>query len=62
LTDSKSRIIREPLPSDDPKQRKPNIEKAISLLNWKPLIDLEDGLTATIEDFRARLTHPRKLN
>jgi UDP-glucuronate decarboxylase len=62
LTDSKSKIVGEPLPTDDPKQRKPDIEKAIDVLNWKPVVDLEEGLTATIADFRVRLTQSRKMN
>lgn len=55
LTNSKSRIISEPLPSDDPKQRKPDITKASQLLDWKPTVNLEAGLTATIQDFENRL-------
>ena len=62
LTDSKSKIVGEPLPLDDPRQRKPDIEKAIDVLNWKPVVDLEEGLTATIADFRVRLTQSRKMN
>jgi UDP-glucuronate decarboxylase len=57
LTGSKSKISALPLPSDDPKQRKPDISKAISTLNWSPKIDLETGLTKTIEDFRNRLAN-----
>ena len=52
LTNSKSKIIKEPLPSDDPKQRQPNIEKAKKYLNWEPKINLEEGLKETIEYFR----------
>lgn len=55
LTGSKSKIITEPLPSDDPKQRKPDITKANQILGWKPTVDLEAGLTATIADFENRL-------
>ena len=51
LTDSKSKIIRMPLPADDPKQRRPDISKAEKLLNWKPVTPLEDGLKKTIEYF-----------
>jgi len=57
LTGSNSKISALPLPSDDPKQRKPDISKAISTLNWSPKIDLETGLTKTIEDFRNRLAN-----
>lgn len=44
-----------PLPQDDPKQRKPDITKAKSLLGWEPTINLEQGLKLTIEDFSARM-------
>ena len=52
LTNSKSRLINHPLPSDDPKQRKPNIELAKKVLNWEPKVQLEDGLKETIAYFR----------
>jgi UDP-glucuronate decarboxylase len=48
-------IIFQPLPQDDPKQRKPDITKAKTLLNWQPTISLETGLTETIAEFRQRL-------
>jgi UDP-glucuronate decarboxylase len=51
LTNSSSRIVNRPLPTDDPKQRQPNIQKAIELLNWRPTIELREGLTRTIEYF-----------
>jgi UDP-glucuronate decarboxylase len=51
LTGSKSKIITEPLPSDDPKQRKPDISKAKKFLNWEPKVNLEDGLKETIAYF-----------
>ena len=44
LTGSKSKIIHEPLPVDDPKQRRPNITRAKELLGWEPKVKLEDGL------------------
>ncbi len=44
LTGSKSKIIKEPLPADDPKQRKPDIGKAKKFLNWEPSVNLEEGL------------------
>ncbi|MED4954418.1 UDP-glucuronic acid decarboxylase family protein [Paenibacillus macerans] len=44
-----------PLPEDDPKQRKPLINKAMKLLNWSPTIGLNEGLKRTIEYFRSRL-------
>ena len=52
LTYSKSKIIYLPLPQDDPKQRKPDIAKAWTLLNWGPTVLLEDGLVNTIDYFR----------
>ena len=51
LTGSTSQLIFEQLPSDDPTQRKPNIDKANDLLGWSPDIQLEEGLTRTIEHF-----------
>ena len=52
LTKSKSKIIYQHLPSDDPKQRKPNIELAKAKLCWEPKIHLEDGLKETISYFK----------
>jgi dTDP-glucose 4,6-dehydratase len=51
VTGSKSRIRYEPLPPDDPKQRRPDITKARTLLGWKPEIDLETGLKMSLEYF-----------
>lgn len=51
LTNSKSKIVLCPLPSDDPKRRKPDISLAEKLLDWKPQISLEEGLAHTIEYF-----------
>jgi UDP-glucuronate decarboxylase len=51
LTGSGSRIIHDPLPADDPRQRQPDIALARKALNWQPHIDLEHGLQATIEYF-----------
>ncbi len=48
LTDSTSEIKYLELPNDDPKQRKPDITKAKTKLNWEPKVDLEEGLTKTI--------------
>jgi UDP-glucuronate decarboxylase len=48
-------IIFKPLPQDDPRQRKPDITKARSWLNWDPSIPLEEGLTRTIADFKQRI-------
>lgn len=52
LAASKSEIIFEPLPVDDPLQRKPDISKAKSVLGWSPKTDLNEGLVKTIEYFR----------
>lgn len=51
LTNSSSRIINLPLPSDDPRQRQPDISKARQILNWEPNIQLEEGLKKTIKYF-----------
>jgi len=55
LTNSKSKIIFKALPSDDPKQRKPDITLAKENLNWQPTIHLEDGLKKTINYFAKTL-------
>lgn len=55
LTGSKSRIIFCPLPSDDPRQRQPDISLAIKELAWQPQVNLEDGLKITIDYFRNKL-------
>jgi UDP-glucuronate decarboxylase len=48
LTDTRSRIVRKPLPKDDPTRRRPDIGRAIALLDWRPTVDLDRGLEATI--------------
>lgn len=55
LTGSSSKIIYKPLPSDDPKQRKPDITLAKNSLKWKPVIRLDDGLIKTINYFDSLL-------
>jgi len=52
LTGSRSKIVFKPLPTDDPKVRRPNISKAKKLLKWQPKVDLETGLIRTINYFR----------
>jgi dTDP-glucose 4,6-dehydratase len=52
LADSKSAIEFRPLPVDDPKQRRPDISRALKLLGWQPEVELEDGLSRTLEYFR----------
>ena len=51
LTNSSSRVIHQPLPQDDPKQRQPDISSAINKLGWKPKIALREGLLKTIAYF-----------
>ena len=60
LTGSKSNIVHEELPGDDPLQRQPNIELAKSTINWSPSVDLEDGLKKTIAYFDLLLTQGDK--
>ncbi len=52
ITGSKSKIAYEPLPQDDPKQRRPDISKARALLGWEPKIQLEEGLRRSLEYFQ----------
>lgn len=52
LTNSKSKIIYEPLPIDDPKKRRPDISKAREILKWEPKIGRKEGLEKTIEYYR----------
>ncbi|OFY14448.1 MAG: NAD-dependent dehydratase [Bacteroidetes bacterium GWF2_29_10] len=52
LTDSKSKIVKLPLPEDDPLQRKPDITLAQKELNWTPKVELRDGLEETISYFK----------
>lgn len=56
LTGSKSPIVRERLPEDDPKVRQPDISSARTLLGWEPRTDLDAGLAKTIDYFRGRLS------
>jgi dTDP-glucose 4,6-dehydratase len=55
LTGSKQKIIYQPLPKDDPKQRKPDITKAQELLGWAPKVDRKEGLKITYEYFKQAL-------
>jgi dTDP-glucose 4,6-dehydratase len=53
LTGSASPIVHEPLPLDDPKVRRPDIARARALLDWSPVISLDEGLRRTIDYFRS---------
>jgi dTDP-glucose 4,6-dehydratase len=55
MTGSKSRVVFKPLPTDDPKVRRPDITRARSVLGWEPKVGLEEGLTSTIEYFRRKM-------
>jgi dTDP-glucose 4,6-dehydratase len=55
MTGSSSRIVYQPLPEDDPKVRKPDITRAKEILGWEPKVDLDEGLTKTIDYFRKKL-------
>lgn len=55
LTGSNSKLVRLPLPADDPKQRRPDITRAQTVLGWEPKVQLEDGLRETIVYFRKLL-------
>jgi dTDP-glucose 4,6-dehydratase len=58
LTESRSEIIFEALPVDDPKVRQPDISRAKSLLGWEPQIELREGLRKTIDHAMSRLARP----
>jgi UDP-glucuronate decarboxylase len=62
LTQGRSRIVFRPLPEDDPRQRRPSIERARSVLGFEPRVPLRQGLRRTIESFRVVLqAHVREL-
>jgi dTDP-glucose 4,6-dehydratase len=56
LVDSKSRLVYRELPVDDPKQRRPDITRARTLLGWEPKVGLEEGLLNTVGYFRSKLS------
>jgi len=55
MTGSKSKLVHRPLPKDDPKQRRPDITLARTLLGWEPKVSLEQGLVTTLEYFRSKI-------
>jgi len=55
MTGSKSRVVYKPLPEDDPKVRQPDITRARTLLGWEPKVTLEEGLSKTVDYFRAKV-------
>ena len=55
LSGSDAEIVMEPLPTDDPKVRKPDISRAREVLDWEPKVDLEDGLAKTMDYFRTMI-------
>ena len=55
LVDSRSRLVYRDLPVDDPKQRRPDITRARTLLGWEPKVGLEEGLLKTVDYFRSKL-------
>ncbi|MGN6487372.1 MAG: UDP-glucuronic acid decarboxylase family protein [Devosia sp.] len=60
MTGSASPIVRRPLPENDPTQRRPDITRARTLLDWEPTVQLRDGLAKTIAYFEARLSSPAR--
>ncbi|MEK6815885.1 MAG: UDP-glucuronic acid decarboxylase family protein [Nitrospirota bacterium] len=59
-TRSRSRVVFQPLPVDDPKVRQPDISRARGVLGWEPRVGLEEGLKETIGYFRAKLGIPER--
>ncbi|CAN5211877.1 SDR family oxidoreductase [soil metagenome] len=59
LTGSRSRIVHKPLPQDDPKQRRPNLDVARKTLDWAPAVALPEGLTRTVAYFETLLLDDR---
>jgi dTDP-glucose 4,6-dehydratase len=54
MTASSSRVVFQPLPTDDPKVRQPDITRARTLLGWEPKVSLDEGLRSTIAYFRSK--------
>jgi dTDP-glucose 4,6-dehydratase len=55
MAGSKSTLVYRPLPTDDPKQRKPDITLARTLLKWEPKVALDEGLVKTLDYFRTKV-------
>ncbi len=62
MTGSTSKLVYRPLPTDDPKVRRPDITRARTVLGWEPKVSLEEGLTSTIAYFRQKLGVPAPAN
>ena len=56
LVGSRSKVVYRPLPVDDPKQRRPDITRARTILGWEPKVDLEEGLLKTVDYFRRTIS------
>lgn len=61
LTGSRSKVVHQPLPQDDPKRRKPDITKAKAILGWTPTVGLEQGLKETIDYFDSVLSGTKEM-
>ncbi|MNU03187.1 UDP-glucose 4-epimerase [compost metagenome] len=55
MVNTGSRVVYQPLPVDDPKQRRPDITKARDILGWEPKVQLREGLAKTIDYFESQL-------
>jgi len=62
LTGSRSRIVFKDLPADDPRQRQPDISLAARKLEWRPTVELDEGLARTVEYFEQLLPTIRALD
>jgi dTDP-glucose 4,6-dehydratase len=61
LSGSLSRLVYQPLPQDDPKQRRPNITRASEVLRWEPRVGAREGLEKTLSWFVGRLGEPQEI-
>ena len=57
ITGSPSRVIHQPLPVDDPRVRRPDIARAVKILNWQPKVGVREGIQKTIPYFQEKLSH-----